>query len=376
MAAQPLAIDWDAFLAHDWQQRPRLFRGALPGFEPPLDGDDLAGLAMEPEAEARIVEHRPEGWLQADGPFVPEDYDRDHPWTLLVQGVDRWAPAVADLLGTLAPIPRWRIEDVMVSWASDGGSVGPHYDNYDVFLLQGSGRRRWRIGDYCEEHAALLHHPSLRLLAGFEVREEHVLECGDILYLPPRIAHWGIAEGPCTTYSLGLRAPRLNDMVSRWADRLLESLDDELFYQDRHLEPARRAGEIRPRDLERARLQLLAALDQLEGNDWFGELVTDNPHADTPGAEEIDAARARLRAAGATACARPGARIAWQADGDGLLVFTNGARLRIARSLRDAVVQLAAGEPLAGVALAALRESADGERLLAHCLDWGAIDVY
>ncbi len=376
MAVEPLAIDWDAFLASDWQQRPRLFRGALPGFAPPLDGDDLAGLAMEPEAEARIVEHRPDGWLQADGPFAPEDYDRDHPWTLLVQGVDRWAPAVGDLLGALAPIPRWRIEDVMVSWAADGGSVGPHYDNYDVFLLQGSGRRRWRIGDYCEQGCELLPHPSLRLLAAFEAREEYLLECGDILYLPPRIAHWGIAEGPCTTYSLGLRAPRLNDLVSRWADRLLESLDGELFYQDRHLEPARRAGEIRARDLERARLQLQAALDQLEDNDWFGELVTDNPHADPPDAGEIDAARTRLGAAGAAACARPGARIAWQADGDGLLVFTNGARLRVAGSLRDSVVQLAAGEPLAGAALAALRGSTDGERLLAHCLDWGAIDVY
>jgi 50S ribosomal protein L16 3-hydroxylase len=165
-------------------------------------------------------------------------------------------------------------------------------------------------------------------------------------------------------------------MVSRWADRLLESLDDELFYQDRHLEPARRAGEIRPRDLERARLQLQAALDQLEGNDWFGELVTDNPHAEPPGAEEIEAARARLAAPRAAACARPGARIAWQAEGATLLVFVNGARLRVAVGVRDSVIQLAAGEPIAGAALRALRESTDGERLLAHCLDWGAIDVY
>ncbi|KGE03502.1 cupin domain-containing protein [Pseudohaliea rubra] len=375
MAPEPLAIDWEAFLARDWQQRPRLFRGALPAFAPPLDGDDLAGLAMEPDAEARIVERAPDGWRQTDGPFAPEDFHRDHPWTLLVQGVDRWSPAVAALLDTLAPIPRWRIEDVMVSWATDGGSVGPHYDNYDVFLLQGSGRRRWHLGGYCDRDCALLPHPTLRLLADFETRQEYLLECGDILYLPPRIAHWGIAEGPCTTYSLGLRAPRLNDMVSRWADRALESLDNELFYQDRHLEPARRAGEIRSRDLERARLQLQAALDQLEDNDWFGELVTENPHVEAPGEEEIDAALRRLADAEAVVSPRPGARIAWQADGDDLLVFTNGCALRVAGGLRDGVLELAAGKALAGNQLATLLATADGERLLAHCLEEGAIDV-
>jgi 50S ribosomal protein L16 3-hydroxylase len=325
--------------------------------------------------ESRIVAHRGSAWHLEHGPFEAAAFTRPGPWTLLVQRVDQLLPAVASLLELVRPIPRWRIDDVMASYATDGGSVGPHYDNYDVFLLQGSGRRRWLVGDWCPVDAALLPHPELRLLADFRAREEHLLEPGDVLYLPPRIAHWGIAEGECTTFSIGLRAPRVNDMVARWVDRLLEELDPELFYRDLHLEPARRAGEIRARDLERARLQVQAALDQMQDGRWFGELVT--AAADTADSEPLSFAGelAQLRAGARRLCLSPGARLAWQYEEDGIAVFANGVSTGAAHAVEEPLQILCAGGALGGAELAGLLAASDGPRLIEELLQLGVVDV-
>ena len=145
-----LNLDREDFLARYWQSKPLLIRNALDRFKPPLSSHALAGLALEDDVESRIVEFSDKQWLLHHGPFCNADFQRDTPWTLLVQAVDHFIPEVAALRKLVDFLPRWRVDDVMVSYAVDGGSVGPHYDNYDVFLLQGEGQRLWKLGQFCD----------------------------------------------------------------------------------------------------------------------------------------------------------------------------------------------------------------------------------
>lgn len=190
------------FLRDYWQRKPLLVRQAIPDFESPLSADELAGLSLEESVESRIVlEHGKTPWEMRRGPFQEEDYQHlpEQDWTLLVQAVDQFVPEVAQLLEQFRFLPSWRIDDVMISYAAPGGGVGPHFDNYDVFLLQGHGRRRWKVGQMCSSDSPLREHADLRILADFEQSDEWVLEPGDMLYLPPRLAHYGIAEDECMT---------------------------------------------------------------------------------------------------------------------------------------------------------------------------------
>ncbi|HBX73989.1 MAG TPA: cupin, partial [Halieaceae bacterium] len=161
------------FLDRYWQREPLLLRAAVPGFVPPVSADELAGLAMEDEVESRIAEcngaaDNASSWQLHHGPFVASDFLRPHPWTLLIQRVDQLLDEVAELRRLTDFIPRWRLDDIMVSYATDGGGIGPHYDLYDVFLLQGEGERTWRIGQRCNADTPLLAHDDLKLLAHFD----------------------------------------------------------------------------------------------------------------------------------------------------------------------------------------------------------------
>ena len=197
----------ERFLSDYWQQKPLLIRGAWPNFQAPIDADELAGLALEDEVESRLIIGS--DYAVEQGPFAEERFASlpAREWTLLVQAVDLWVPEVAEMLRRFSFLPRWRIDDIMVSYATDGGGVGPHFDDYDVFLLQGSGQRRWQIGDYCDANSALSEHSQLKILDAFDAQQDWLLNPGDMLYLPPRLAHCGVAVGECCTYSVGFRAP-------------------------------------------------------------------------------------------------------------------------------------------------------------------------
>lgn len=361
-----LNLDRETFLAQYWQSKPLLIRQAIPHFKPPVSSHQLAGLALEHEVESRIVEWRDNNWLLHQGPFTHADYQRDVPWTLLVQAVDHFIPEVAALRKLVDFIPQWRVDDVMVSYAEDGGSVGPHYDNYDVFLLQGEGERLWKLGQFCDGTSALLPHDELRILNLFETEQEYLLGPGDMLYVPPGVAHWGIAQGACTTFSIGFRAPRLNDMVSRWADQLLEQLDPEQFYRDARQTSPTRAGEIRPRDLERATAQLQAALDQGSGNHWFGELVTEPRYEAALDDDDLAEARALLAGGAAVLELSPAAKLAWQQELEGIVVFANGESLVFPESVLPSIIALCAEWRLAGSDL----DSALADQHSANLLDY------
>jgi len=319
-----LNLDREIFLAQYWQRKPLLIRNAIPGFKPPVSADELAGLALEQSVESRIIESCGDNWQVHHGPFIESDFLREAPWTLLVQAVDHYIPAVASLRRMIDFIPQWRLDDVMVSYATDGGSVGPHFDNYDVFLLQGEGERLWQLGPYCDESSQLLPHEELRILGSFEPSEEHLLQQGDMLYVPPRYAHWGIARGECTTFSIGFRAPRITDLVSRWADQLLAQLEPDEFYRDAGRSPVARPGEIHFRDMERALAQLQGALNQASGNQWLGELITEPRYTPLQDDDDLAEARALLEDGAQFLELAPAAKLAWQHEADGILVFANG----------------------------------------------------
>ena len=245
-------FDIDLFLREHWQKKPLLIRNAFRDWQNPLEPNELAGLACEEEMESRLICQTESGWEMEQGPLAEErlaGLGESH-WTLLVQAVDHHVPAVADLIAPFRFIPNWRIDDVMVSLAADQGGVGPHFDQYDVFLIQGLGRRRWQIGPSCDADTLLLAHDDLKLLSAFAATEEWVLEPGDILYVPPGIAHNGVAVGPdCMTYSVGFRAPSRSDLLGHYVDDVLDGIPDDELYRDPDLKAQANAGEILPEAL-------------------------------------------------------------------------------------------------------------------------------
>ncbi|RYY81543.1 MAG: cupin domain-containing protein, partial [Comamonadaceae bacterium] len=223
------------FMRKHWQRKPLLVRNAVPGMRPLLDRTALFELAGQEGVESRLVSLGQRGWQLKRGPFArralpPFSQAR---WTLLVQGVDLHVDAAHALLQQFAFVPQARLDDLMVSWASDGGGVGPHFDSYDVFLLQAQGRRRWRWGR--QKDLALREGLPLKILDSFEPEDDQVLEPGDMLYLPPRYAHDGIAVGECQTYSVGFRAPARGELARELLERLAEDAADvagEALYTD------------------------------------------------------------------------------------------------------------------------------------------------
>ncbi len=271
-------IDASTFLREYWQRKPLLVRGALPDFSSAITAEELAGLSLEPQIESRIVLEDGEAspWQLLRGPFDESVYENlpDTGWTLLVQAVDLWLPEVAEVLKHVDFLPRWRLDDVMISYAPAGGSVGPHFDQYDVFLLQAEGTRRWQIGAACDGETPLLDGPELSILDGFEASDEWLLEPGDMLYVPPGISHWGVAATDCMTYSIGFRSPSLPDLMADLALELLKTKNPPR-YRDPALTPAMASDEVHSEFLRQLKAQLASMLDDEDAlADWFGRFMT------------------------------------------------------------------------------------------------------
>ncbi|MEY4160704.1 MAG: hypothetical protein RLZZ136_1325 [Pseudomonadota bacterium] len=279
-------FDIALFLRDYWQKQPLLIRQAWPEWVNPLEPDELAGLACEDQIESRLIVQTDRSWSLEHGPFAESRFAQlgAQPWTLLVQAVDHHVPDVADLITPFRFVPNWRIDDVMVSYASDQGGVGPHSDQYDVFLVQGLGRRRWQLGALCDADTPLLPHADLRLLADFTPTQEWVLEPGDILYVPPGMAHNGVALGDdCMTYSIGFRTPSRHDLLMGWCDHLAEAMPDEDRYADPDLQQQSNPGEISATAIAQMHAMVTEALaDRAAFARWFGE------HSSAPKYPDID----------------------------------------------------------------------------------------
>jgi 50S ribosomal protein L16 3-hydroxylase len=333
-----LPVDYETFLARYWQREPLFIPAGLPGFQPPLSADELAGIALDPAADARLVRQQGEDFSQCRAPLEESDLQQPGRWTLLVQEVDHFSDAAAELLGILPFLPRWRLNDVLMSYATDGGSAGPHFDRYDVFIVQGSGERLWRVGQRCDSDSRLRPGDELQILADFHTRDSFRMRCGDVLYLPPGVAHWGESIGESTSFSIGLRAPPLRDMLARWLDNRLETLDENLLFADPRREAAVHAGEITAHDLDRARQQLRALLD-FDDPRWFGETITESGDDPAAGDGDDGLPAALLELA-------PGQRLAWLRQDADLLVFAAGQSRSFDPSLRPLLEALCSGEQL------------------------------
>ncbi len=274
------------FLADYWQKTPLLIRNGLSDL-PTLSADELAGLALEDEIESRLVltDQQSANWQLRQGPLSEQDLTSLPPshWTLLVQAVDQWLPEVHDLLDHFNFIPRWRLDDIMVSLSADQGSVGPHFDNYDVFLVQTHGNKYWRIGQHCEGNTALVEDAPLRLLQDFQQQREYLLAPGDMLYLPPRIAHWGIAKGDDSmTFSVGFRAPTAVELLDDLATELMANpkLSSQPFI-DPPLSLGQTGGEINVDYLGAVKKLLIEQLsDDKLLSEWFARFMTTRKYPD------------------------------------------------------------------------------------------------
>lgn len=225
------------FLNEYWQKTPLVVKSAFPEITEIVDGIDLFGLALEEEIEARVVGFNSESseWTCNFGPFSPASFEKLGPsnWTLLVHSVDQWDEQIRNFRQRFEFLPDWRLDDLMISWAKTGGGVGPHYDNYDVFLIQARGFRCWELGQQCDSRTPLLNHSSLRLLDDFIPTERLELGPGDALYLPPGIAHCGTAiSDPCITVSVGFRAPSRSELIEEAAFHVTEELSGFDQYRD------------------------------------------------------------------------------------------------------------------------------------------------
>ncbi len=279
-ANRPLGMPPAEFLRDYWQKKPLLVRNAFADFVSPIEPEDLAGLACEELALSRIISHDrdSDSWMVRSGPFAEEEFPGmpDHDWTLLVQDVDKWDADVRGVLEAFDFLPRWRIDDVMVSFAATGGSVGAHVDQYDVFLLQAQGRRHWHIDARPSPPTAFRDDVELKLLREFNPSHDWVLEPGDMLYLPPGVPHHGLALDPCLTFSIGMRAPSSAELIGDYLDHLTSEADDTLRYKDPDLQPPRDPYEIDAAAMARA----VEALNALRINDpdrlgeWFGRFIT------------------------------------------------------------------------------------------------------
>jgi len=366
------------FLRDYWQKRPLLIRNAFPDFTPALSPDDLAGLACMDGALARIVWHDAKGnrWTLRNGPFDDATFvklPKSH-WTLLVQDVDKWDADTAALLDPFRFIPSWRIDDVMISYAVDGGGVGAHVDQYDVFLLQGLGQRRWSIDTRANPSTAFREDVELRLLRQFHPTHAWTLETGDMLYLPPGVPHDGAAVGECMTFSIGMRAPAAGELLFDFAAHVAEAMPESQRFADPDLKPASDAGEIDDAALRRARHAVGAAAGAFEDDafaDWFGAFITRYRTAQVPVPRRrgIDCASLAERLPRVVLERDPWSRFAWRRrDRD--------ARLYVAGAAFDAPLgwarELAScARKLSGARLAGLPQQARGVALLAALVDAG-----
>jgi len=273
-----LSLNWPEFLATYWQKKPLVIKQGFLGFTDPLTPDELAGLAMENETDSRLVSQQQDKWQVSHGPFESFDHLGETHWSLLVQAVDHWHAPSAALMQPFRALADWRMDDLMVSFSVPGGGVGPHLDQYDVFIIQGSGRRRWRVGNNLpvKQHCP---HPDLLQVEPFEAIIDEVLEPGDILYIPPGFPHEGYSLENTLNYSVGFRAPSGKELLSSFADYMLANELGTHRYADPDLPLRQQPSQILPQETDRIRGMMLSLIQEPASfNQWFGEFISQSRH--------------------------------------------------------------------------------------------------
>ncbi|MES3006469.1 MAG: cupin domain-containing protein [Pseudomonadota bacterium] len=384
----PDSFDQEDFLRNYWQKKPLLIRASGKPFADPLEPEELAGFACEDFIESRLIQSYPGNgasqWKVSNGPFTELDFRRlpDTHWSLLIQAVDQWHEGVREMLDDFRFIPSWRIDDVMISYATDGGGVGPHFDYYDVFLIQGLGKKRWRLGGHVDSDSALLPDLPLRLLAEFNTEEDWIVEPGDILYLPPNLAHYGVAIGDSITYSIGFRTPSIAGIIDDLSSEVMQELREDQRYVDTDPRLPTRSGEIDTR-VTRQLISLLQ--EQLLSPDkvtrWFGRYMTTPKYPDlVPVCEEqLDPdTLQQYRTGGLRLVKNPSSRFAFTEHADGSAdLFVDGHAIACPATLTALLPDLCEAQgdstQLQAVWDAFTAAGEDGAALLARLYNQGSL---
>lgn len=353
--SQPLdvlgGITAEQFLSEYWQKKPLLVRNAMPEIANLLEPDDVMELALEEHVTARLIKQKdrdPNQWSVKSSPLLKADFQKmPKLWTLLVQAVDHYSFDLSEMWKKFPFIPQWRRDDIMVSYAPQGGSVGKHFDFYDVFLVQGYGYRRWQLGQMCDAETALVPGQPLKLLPEIEVNFDEVLAPGDLLYVPPGLAHYGVAEDDCLTFSFGFRMPNVSDMMDRVGDKFSENESLRNPLVDIIRDQVGAIGEVSGNELEYLKEQIMQQLHNSNVlEDAIMTLMSEPKYPENlPEAEEIgtgDLEEALDQ--GYSLMLEPASRLLYtEADGD-VLFWANGEGIEISEVFSTKLKQLADGE--------------------------------
>lgn len=274
-----LNIDWSHFLTHYWQKKPVILRNAISNFVDPITPDELAGLALEDEIESRLVTNKKGKWDAKYGPFEHYNDFGETNWSLLVQAVDHWHDEAAKLVAPFRCIPQWLFDDLMISYAVPQGGVGPHIDQYDVFIIQGMGRRRWRVGDINPDYKQFCAHPALLHVESFMPIIDEEITAGDILYIPPGFPHDGVCIEESLSYSVGFRAPTAQGMLSSFTDYVLEHDMGAKHYANPELQLPENSLLVQPSELQKLKMMMSDLINNEQLFEaWFGRFITQSNH--------------------------------------------------------------------------------------------------
>jgi 50S ribosomal protein L16 3-hydroxylase len=328
----------EQFLSQYWHKKPLLIRQAIPGMQALLSRAALFKLAAQDVVESRMVSQTDQQWQLQSGPFAKLPPVKQKQWTLLVQGANLHDDTVEALLRQFRFLPDARLDDLMISYATDGGGVGPHFDSYDVFLLQAHGKRHWRIG--AQQDLSLIPDLPLKILSDFQPDEEFVLEPGDMLYLPPHYAHDGVAVGECMTYSIGFRAPSFQELGEGFLQFMADSIDLPGRYADPDLQPSKHPAQIS----EQMVTQIAAELNKVQftADDilvFLGEYLSEPKHNVFFEAPDKPLSAAKFKTAACTRGVRLPARTQMLYHGSSL--FINGESFELGRKDKTLLAQLA-----------------------------------
>lgn len=346
-------ITAEQFLNEYWQKKPLLVRNAMPEIINILEPDDVKELALEETVSARLIKQKdkdPNQWSVKSSPLIKGDFQKlPKLWTLLVQAVDHYSFDLAELWKKFPFIPQWRRDDIMVSYAPKGGSVGQHFDFYDVFLVQGYGHRRWQLGQMCDENTAFVAGQPLKLLPEMDVHFDEALAPGDLLYVPPGLSHYGVAEDDCLTFSFGFRMPNVATMMDRVSDRFADNALLKNPVIDIMRDQVGQIGEMTSNELAYLKAKVL---DQLQHSSDFEHalvaLMSEPKYPDNiPEPDEIEADDLReILSTGYELCLEPASRLLYTQQDDQLLFWANGEACCIDDRFAPLLKALADGQVL------------------------------
>jgi len=347
-------ISAEQFLTEYWQKKPLLIRAAMPEIDGMLHPDDIHALALEEHVSARLIKQRdkdPNQWSVKSSPLSKSDFQKmPQKWTLLVQAVDQYSLELSALWKKFPFIPQWRRDDVMVSYAPQGGSVGQHFDFYDVFLVQAYGQRRWQLGQMCDENTEFVPKQPLKLLPEMQVSFDEILNPGDLLYVPPGLAHFGVAENECLTCSFGFRMPDIASMMDRLSDHYADTPQLKNPLKDVIRQQSTPIGQITTKELDYLKNVLIQQLQQTDCLDAvIATLMSEAKYPDNiPEPEEL-AADDLLDVIDSNyhVMLEPASRLLYIESQGQIQFFANGEAICVSAALTHLLVKIANGEILA-----------------------------